>query len=177
MAGTRCAALDGFLEVVEVSENQIGLSLFPILRCASLFYLLCFIGNYFYWHIVLLSRFSAFSPRIPAICCCRTAKGARIYAEASAGLQIDRAYMRGALHGCKLTAHICVEGLHGCFAIPHICAVRCIIRRGRCRPARARRRPASCPCWNWGSTSRACGSSRGLRSYASQGRRLRGGRG
>ena len=177
MAGMRCAALDGFLEVVEVSENQIGLSLFPILRCASLFYLLCFIGNYFYWHIVLLSRFSAFSPRIPAICCCRTAKWARIYAESITWLQNDRAYMRGALQGCKLTSHICVEGLHGCFAIPHICAVRFIIRQGSCRPARAHRRPVSCLCWRWGSTSRACGSSRGLRSYASRGRRLRGGRG
>ena len=51
-----------------------------------------------------------------------------------------------ALQGCKTGAHICGVGLHGCFAIPHICAVRCIIRRGRCRPARARRRPASCPC-------------------------------
>ena len=116
MAGTRCAALDGFLEVVEVSENQIGLSLFPILRCASLFYLLCFIGNYFYWHIVLLSRFSAFSPRIPAICCCRTAKWARIYAEASAGLKIDRAQVRGALHGCNFhndSVHILLHLLSG----------------------------------------------------------------
>lgn len=47
MAGTRCAALDGFLEVVEVSENQIGFSLFPILWCASISYPLCFIGSIF----------------------------------------------------------------------------------------------------------------------------------
>lgn len=120
---------------------------------------------------------SAFSPRIPAIWRCRTAKWARIYAEASAGLQIDRAYMRGALQGCKLTSHICVEGLHGCFAIPHICAVRCIIRQGSCRPARAHRRPVSCLCYGWGRSSRGGGSSRGLRSYASRGRRLRDGRG
>ena len=119
----------------------------------------------------------SFPPHISAICRCRAAKRARIYAERITRLQTDCAYMRGASHGCKMAAHICGKGLHGCFAIPHICAVRCIIRRVSCRPARARRRPASCLCWRWGSTSRACGSSRGLRSYASRGRRLRGGRG
>ena len=93
----------------------------------------------------------------------RAANRPRIYAGSIARLQIDLAYMRGALHGC--------------FAIPHICAVRCIIRQGPCRPARAHRRPVSCLCWRWGSTLRGGGSSRGLRPYASRGRRLRGGRG
>ena len=120
---------------------------------------------------------SAFSPRIPAICCRRTAKWARIYAEASAGLQIDIAYMRGALHGCKLTSHICGTVLHDCFTVAHICGADFTLRRGRCRPVRCRRRPASCPCWRWGSSWHVCGSIRGLRSCVSQGRRPRARRG
>ena len=136
----------------------------------------------FHWQLLLLAHcfiisffciFTAHTCNLPLQGCktgshlCggfrRAANRPRIYAGSVTRLQIDLAYMRGALHGC--------------FAIPHICAVRCIIRQGRCRPARARRRPVSCPCWRWGSSWHVCGSIRGLRSCVSQGRRPRARRG
>ena len=136
----------------------------------------------FHWQLLLLAHcfiisffciFTAHTCNLPLQGCktgshlCggfrRAANRPRIYAGSVTRLQIDLAYMRGALHGC--------------FAIPHICAVRCIIRRVSCRPARVRRRPASCPCYGWGRSSRGGGSIRGLPASASRGRRPRGGRG
>ena len=48
-------------------------------------------------------------------------KRPRIYAERITRLQIDRAYMRGALHGCFMVAHQCAVVLQCYQCSPHLC--------------------------------------------------------